>query len=146
MSLLLTIMMISNVFRDSVNAIIDIFFMADLIINFRSSYINDKTGEEINDIKSIAFNYLKGRFWIDLLASLPIDILSYVVGGVAENSTIFDLIGLLKLVRILRLSRLITYLNMKNELKNVTENNQTYFFPNSISSCAKLCMVLHYSV
>jgi hypothetical protein len=79
MSLLSTIMMTNNVFRDSANAIIDIFFMADLIISFRSSYINDKTGEEIDYIKSIAFSYLKGRFWIDLLASLPIDILSYVV-------------------------------------------------------------------
>lgn len=113
---------------DLLNGMIDIMFMLDVIINFRSSYVNDATGEEVTKCGSIAFNYLKGRFWIDLVASLPLDFLSYVFQELNENSTILDFIGLLKLVRVLRLSRLITYLNLKNELKMSLKLGKLIFF------------------
>lgn len=32
-----------------INAIIDIFFILDVIINFRTSYIDEAAGEEITD-------------------------------------------------------------------------------------------------
>lgn len=106
-----------NVLMDLFNGTVDIMFMLDIFINFRSSYVNETTGEEVTSCKSISLAYLKGRFWIDLVASLPLDFLSYAFTELSENSMILDFIGLLKLVRVLRLSRLITYLNLKNELK-----------------------------
>lgn len=56
-----------------INYIIDFVFLGDLIINCRTIYINPKTGEEINTPKMILKEQLKGRFWIDLFASLPLD-------------------------------------------------------------------------
>lgn len=117
-----------NIFQDLFNGLIDIFFMVDVIINFRSSYINESTGEEITDSKKIAIAYLKGKFWIDLVASIPFDFLSYGLDGLNDNSTILDFIGMLKLIRVLRLSRLITYLNLKNELKMSLKLIKLIFF------------------
>ena len=56
-----------------VNAIVDCLFMADIIIIFRTSYINTFTGDEVADPRKICKNYLKTRFWIDLLATIPFD-------------------------------------------------------------------------
>ena len=66
----------------------------------------------------IAIQYLKDKFWIDLLASLPLDFFSYTLNNEDnDNTVILQLFGLLKLVRILRLSRLIAYMNLNNELR-----------------------------
>jgi potassium voltage-gated channel Eag-related subfamily H protein 4 len=54
---------------------VDLAFFVDIIINFRTTYISQTTGNEVYNPKLIAKNYvLGGRFWIDLLSSLPMDI------------------------------------------------------------------------
>ena len=117
-----------NIPLDVFNGIIDIMFMIDIFINFRSSYIVEETGDEIRDCKSIALNYMKGRFWIDLVACLPLDFLSYAISDLDENDDILEFIGLLKLVRVLRLSRLIPYLNLKSDLKMSIKLGKLIFF------------------
>ena len=42
----------------NVNWIIDSFFWLDIIINFRTSYINTMTGDEVIKPKKVAINYL----------------------------------------------------------------------------------------
>ena len=40
------------------------------------------TGNKVSDLKVIAIEYLKGKFWIDFLATVPFDtLLSGIVGG-----------------------------------------------------------------
>jgi hypothetical protein len=57
-----------------IDYIIDFFFAIDIVINFRTIYIDAKTDLPVTDGKKIAFNYLfKGRFLIDFFASLPVD-------------------------------------------------------------------------
>jgi hypothetical protein len=111
---------------------IDLFFFIDIVVNFRTTFIHSRTGDEESDPKLIAKNYLKGRFWIDLLASLPFDYIAMVfrylqqthlfiqkIFGASDVST-FDLFGLLKLIRIGRLGRIISYLNLRDNVKMVT--------------------------
>ena len=78
--------------------------------------MNEKIGQEVYDLKSIAIQYIKGKFWIDLLASIPLDYILLIIKN-NDGSLFFSLLSLLKLIRVLRLSRLITHLNIKNELK-----------------------------
>lgn len=52
---------------------IDICFGIDIMVNFRTTSINKQTGDEVSESKSIAFEYLKSKLWIDLLASIPFD-------------------------------------------------------------------------
>ena len=40
------------------------------------------TGDESTNPKEIAKNYLKGRFWVDLLATVPLD---QIVGVFVSN-------------------------------------------------------------
>lgn len=63
----------------ALNAIIDFLFVSDLIINFRTTFINQKTGEEIYNTKKIRMHYIKGRFWIDFLATVPFDVIAEAI-------------------------------------------------------------------
>lgn len=59
-----------------VGKIIDILFAFDIAVNFRTTYISEKTGTEVVEGKSIAKNYVFGnRFFVDLMASIPFDML-----------------------------------------------------------------------
>ena len=64
-----------------VNHLIDIYFALDIILHFRTTIINEATGEEIKEPKLIALTYLKGRFIIDLLATVPFDTIFYGLLG-----------------------------------------------------------------
>jgi CRP-like cAMP-binding protein len=98
------------------NAIIDICFIADVIISFRTTYIHPKTGNEIVKPKDIAWDYLKERFWIDFLASAPFDTIGLIILP-ASQATALRLFSLFKLVRVLRLNKLITIMKVEDEIK-----------------------------
>lgn len=83
-----------------VNALIDVFFILDVFVNFRTSYVNSSTGEEIIDLKVIAIQYMKGRFWIDLAASIPFDIVTLIFFNSVQNNHIIQVLGMLKLTRV----------------------------------------------
>jgi hypothetical protein len=68
----------SNIYADFFNIIIDLIFMLDVVVNFRTSVIFESTAQEWFDNKKIAMSYLRGRFWIDFVASIPFDILPYI--------------------------------------------------------------------
>ena len=59
-----------------IDYIIDFFFIFDIIVNFRSTYFDPKTEAPVTEGKKIAYNYvLRGRFWIDMLASIPFELI-----------------------------------------------------------------------
>ena len=57
--------------------IIELFFIADIVINFRTTYIDKKSGRIITQTKLIAMHYLKGWFIIDFLPALPFEALYF---------------------------------------------------------------------
>jgi CRP-like cAMP-binding protein len=119
----------NEIITDIMNWFIDVFFILDILINFRTTIINEKTGEDIKDQKKIAIKYLKNKFWIDLLASLPFDSITLIfIENDHSNSLTLQMFGLLKLVRILRLSRLISYMNLKDDLKMSLKLGKLIFF------------------
>lgn len=55
---------------------VDANFYIDIILNFRTTFINDKTGLEVIIGKQIAINYLmQWRFYCDLLSIIPFELL-----------------------------------------------------------------------
>ncbi|CDW86569.1 voltage-gated ion channel superfamily [Stylonychia lemnae] len=117
--------------------IIDICFAFDILVNFRSVYYDSKNEIYITNGKLIALNYLlKGRFVIDLLASLPIEeIFQLLSSSVQFSKSNLKLISLFKLVRLLRLGRIITFLKMNQNFKQAMKIIQLF---------AMLIMVLHW--
>lgn len=98
------------------NHVIDAIFFFDIVLNFRTTYQNILTGDEVTEPKRIAINYVKGRFWIDLLSSIPFElVLPFFF--TEEFSQKFILLSMLKLFRVLRLGRIITYMNESDDVK-----------------------------
>ena len=56
------------------NYSIDFLFLIDIIINFNTAY-QSELYETIDDREKIAMNYIKGWFFIDLLAIIPFEVL-----------------------------------------------------------------------
>ncbi|XP_061413462.1 potassium voltage-gated channel subfamily H member 2-like isoform X1 [Lethenteron reissneri] len=95
-----------------VDLMVDIMFMVDIFINFRTTYIN-KNEEVVSHPGKIAIHYFKGWFLIDMVAAIPFDLLIFGSGsGSGETTT---LIGLLKTARLLRLVRVARKLDRYSE-------------------------------
>ncbi len=66
--------------------LVDICFAVDIVINFRTTYVNSQTGLEVTSGWRAAWNYIKsGRFIVDLLASIPFERI-FLLFASAENS------------------------------------------------------------
>ncbi|KAI1285958.1 Potassium voltage-gated channel subfamily H member 7 [Halotydeus destructor] len=83
-----------------VDILVDIMFIIDIVINFRTTYVS-ANDEVVSHPGKIAIHYLKGWFIIDLVAAIPFDLLLF--GSTTDETT--TLIGLLKTARLLRLVR-----------------------------------------
>lgn len=110
----------------AINNIIDLFFVFDIIIACRTTIINQKTEEEIVEPKRIFKIYFKTRFWVDLSATIPFDLLIFWFTG--EQNKFFQLLGILKLGRVLRLNRIIQDLNIDANLKLILKLLKLCFF------------------
>ena len=55
----------------------DIIFFIDIILTFMTAVPDKDDHEHVYDYKYIAKEYLKGWFWIDLIAILPIDYIMF---------------------------------------------------------------------
>ncbi|ROI48990.1 Potassium voltage-gated channel subfamily H member 2 [Anabarilius grahami] len=62
-----------------VDLIVDIMFIIDIIINFRTTYVN-ANDEVVSHPLRIAVHYFKGWFLIDMVAAIPFDLLIYRTG------------------------------------------------------------------
>ncbi|XP_045428339.1 potassium voltage-gated channel subfamily H member 2 isoform X3 [Pipistrellus kuhlii] len=90
-----------------VDLIVDIMFIVDILINFRTTYVNANE-EVVSHPRRIAVHYFKGWFLIDMVAAIPFDLL--IFGSGSE-----ELIGLLKTARLLRLVRVARKLDRYSE-------------------------------
>lgn len=55
---------------------VDVTFIIDILINFRTTYVN-AADEVESDPAKIALHYLRGWFVIDLVAAIPFDLLLF---------------------------------------------------------------------
>ena len=101
-------------------------FLLDILIAFRTTYFDTHTGEEVFESKKTAIVYLKSRFLIDFVSTVPVDTISeYIFSTKNKNLALFST---LKLVRVTRVSRMITRLNVARETKHVLKLTQLIFF------------------
>ena len=95
----------------TVEAIINMVFMIDIILTFRITYISKTSGDEIFDPRKIAKNYIFGpRMVLDILSSIPFN-------AIDPTGSILPLLGMLKLIRVGRITDVIRNLNSRAESK-----------------------------
>ena len=120
-----------------IDRFVDVFFMLDIIFNFFTGFTT--AGKVIMEPKNIVISYLRSWFLLDLVASIPFDLIFLEPEGertaqtsssatgknqnqqAAYRSTkfvrIMKLIRLLKLFRMLRLNRILNRLERKMSIK-----------------------------
>lgn len=85
-------------------------YMLDILINLRTSYYNEDGFEE-NDGCKIFLKYLKGQMLIDLVCCIPWQEFSQ------QHSQTLKVIAILKIARIPRISKVISRLDTKDDMK-----------------------------
>ncbi|NXU88520.1 KCNH6 protein, partial [Xiphorhynchus elegans] len=63
-----------------IDLIVDIMFIVDIVINFRTTYVNIND-EVVSHPAKIAIHYFKGWFLIDMVAAIPFDLLIFRSGS-----------------------------------------------------------------
>jgi heme/copper-type cytochrome/quinol oxidase subunit 4 len=89
-----------------------VLFGLDVLISIRTTIVDEISKVEIKDAREIAKRYiLRGRFIIDVISSIPFDAL------IGTHSDKLKLISILKLARIFRFTRIISFLNATEDFK-----------------------------
>ncbi|XP_028411787.1 potassium/sodium hyperpolarization-activated cyclic nucleotide-gated channel 2-like [Dendronephthya gigantea] len=131
------------------NILSDVFFMTDLIINFRTGImVTDMSYKFILEPKKIAVRYLRTWFLVDLISSLPLD---YIISAITRHKDselvgasralrVLRLAKLLSLLRLLRVSRLVRYVSQYEVIFNWTKS-----FIKFINLIAVMSLVTHWN-
>lgn len=98
-----------------IDACVDLLFLIDIIIKFRTSFLDPKQSIEVKDSGVIARKYIRGSFTIDFISSVPFNSLIQSSQGVI--ATLIELLGLLKLLRLTRLYVTVQRLDTEQEIK-----------------------------
>lgn len=83
----------------------------DILLQMNTTYY-DSDGQEIFNKRKIRLNYLFGMFFIDLVSSLPIEI---ILPG-----SYLRMFNILKIIRVFRLTTIINKMNAEEESKSVS--------------------------
>ncbi|KAJ7993064.1 hypothetical protein DPEC_G00268560 [Dallia pectoralis] len=110
------------------NVISDTFFLADLVLNFRTGIVFDDNTEIILEPGKIKMTYLKTWFVVDFVSSIPVDYIFLIVEKGIDSEVyktaralrIVRFTKILSLLRLLRLSRLIRYIHQWEEIFHMT--------------------------
>ena len=58
-----------------IDALVDLFFLIDIIITFRTTYLDSELSMECRDPAKIRSRYLRGQFLLDFISSVPFNAL-----------------------------------------------------------------------
>ena len=102
------------------NLLANAFFLCDIVVNFVTSYVDD-AGTLVLDYRSIRRHYVRTWLLFDLLASIPVDIITLALAAEGQDNTdTIRVITAFKALRILRLThvfRLISRFNISANLQ-----------------------------
>jgi CRP-like cAMP-binding protein len=96
--------------------IIDIIYLADMVINFFVPFMNHEE-EMVLNLKAITKNYLFGWFIIDLLASIPGSIIVLIMNSESESYTINGFSSFNKAARLARVYRFFKFSKILKAMK-----------------------------
>ena len=74
----------------AVNIWVDLMFVLDIMINFRTTYVETKTEEIVTSPRQIALHYLKTWFVVDCVAAVPFEFMVNRKQGEGVSSNIYS--------------------------------------------------------
>lgn len=116
------------------DATVHIMFFLDMIFSFRTAFFAPD-GDLVMNPGDIAVRYLKGNFIIDLVSTVPLDLVMLATGGGA------DILRLTRLLRSLRLLRLARLWKVSSSLERPEDKVATIKYP-SLWALVKMIIML----
>ena len=134
------------------NVVIDIFFICDIGVTFATGFV-DENDVLIMEPTPIALGYLKSWFFMDVIASVPMDLILHLIeesqktenldaAELANLTKLFKmmrLVRMLKLVRLFRLSRVAKYVR---SFRLWLQHHLMFQIPQAFLQIGKLVIVL----
>ncbi|KAF0717473.1 hypothetical protein As57867_002258, partial [Aphanomyces stellatus] len=103
--------------------LVDLVFGVDIFLNFRIAYHNSER-VLIWDGRTIAATYIKGWFFIDLISTLPIDLIGSLFSSSSGASQVLKSAKILRIFRLTRLFKLIRLLKIGKVFKRIHDSVQ----------------------
>lgn len=107
---------------DMFNNIVDLFFLADILVTFNTTYY-DHDFVLVESRCQIAKEYMKGWFFIDTIAILPFDLIM----GLGGFNSLVRLTKIGRLSKLVKLTRLLRVLKVMNTSKNSLQKSEEGF-------------------
>lgn len=110
------------VVNDCFSLSVDVTFIVDILINFRTTYVNSND-EVVSHPGKIAVHYFKGWFVIDLVAAIPFDLL--LVGSDTDEvgTSAVQLTTRVSVLSLLSVLFLFSFLSPSIQFVSSTESN-----------------------
>lgn len=97
---------------NNLDNVLTVVFTMDIIAGFLTSFINVSSGDEIFGPGMIAKNYIfNDTFLLDIVSTFPLDKIAGAFNAPDNWINILRILGLLKMQRIRRVSKIISSLN-----------------------------------
>eukprot|EP00929_Paragymnodinium_shiwhaense_P014524 TRINITY_DN12243_c0_g1_i1.p1 TRINITY_DN12243_c0_g1~~TRINITY_DN12243_c0_g1_i1.p1 ORF type:complete len:563 (+),score=132.27 TRINITY_DN12243_c0_g1_i1:327-2015(+) len=122
---------------------INLFFLCDVCLNFFVGYY-DTNGEPILvvDPTMIAIRYVKTWFFVDVLASIPVDWILALFQGVTFESRATKLFRFLRVIRFMRLLRMLRIAKLRVVFDRVDRILEIYAFLHFTWHVSKMLLFL----
>jgi len=99
----------------TVDLTIDCLYVLDIVVNLRTTFLDESSGYEVHNVQRITWRYVCSmRFYCDVLASLPVELVNWAA---SDSSNRLQMLTLLKMIRLLRLSKIIMFMRTRNHIK-----------------------------
>mmetsp|Transcript_6484 Transcript_6484/g.7871 ORF Transcript_6484/g.7871 Transcript_6484/m.7871 type:complete len:918 (-) Transcript_6484:222-2975(-) len=100
--------------------VVDVYFLFDIFINFLRPVTDHQRGVDVIHLTEIRNQYLKGWFAIDVISTVPLDIIALFVNGLPVSLKAVRLLRLLRLMKLARMLRATRTLQQWQNRLNVT--------------------------
>ena len=102
-----------------INLCVDLVFITDLFLNFRTPYRDAQTGRIVRDGRQIAAKYAQTWFPLDFVSVMPFEYLGFMQSETtsAESQANLTQLRLLRFLRLARLLKLLRVLRASRKLK-----------------------------
>ena len=97
------------------------FFLLDMIVTLNTAYYSEKYDAYVTVRSMIFFKYLNNYFFVDLISSIPFDIIAKEA-LLARSSSDLSSVQLIKTVRLIRLIKLLKLAEIRKQLNLLIES------------------------
>ena len=134
------------------NLMVDIVFCVDILVAFHTGFMIKIAGEDILEDNHwlIAFRYVRGWFFVDLISSIPVERFVCLAmnpasdASGADNADSMAVLRLFKMARFLKLARLIRFNRMLNKWQAMSVNKSQLNVTRLFKLVVGLLMAAHF--